>query len=206
MPQIVKNKDTFSGQAFYWLGMIFIFLALFAYGWSRLTQKARPVDLDSIVLPENYRPLNDYGEGDKRDLLEQLNFRRVHENYQSSYLDLINKISQQGPTRVDLKKNKGLFLGYDKARSNLKDTIKKVEEYEKDFRLKCFARMRSIILAVLFYDRQNKTRMTRFKADELVKVGALQEIPVCPRGGRYSIIYKDGRRLFHCSIHGTLRN
>jgi hypothetical protein len=66
--------------------------------------------------------------------------------------------------------------------------------------------MRSLILAVLFHDRKMQKRMTRFNPELLIEIGAMNEIPKCPSGGKYSIIYKDGRRFFHCSIHGTLRN
>lgn len=206
VPLIVKNQEIFSGQKFYWLGMIFIFLAIFAFASNWLSRKTPPVDLDSlpITLPMNGN--QDHGEGEKKNLLEKLNFKQVHENYQQSYLDLVKKISESQTSRIDLRKDMDIFKSYKRAKTDLKETLVKVEEYEKDFRLKCFAKMRSIILAVLFYDRQTQKRMSRFIPEELVKVGALQEIPECPRGGKYSIIYKDGRRLFHCSIHGTLKN
>ncbi|MBU1107493.1 MAG: hypothetical protein KKB51_12555 [Candidatus Riflebacteria bacterium] len=199
----MNSKDIFSGQAFYWLGMIFVFLAVFAFAGSWLQWKTPVV----VVDPSSFRgpPITIDDEGE-RTLFEQLKFQEIHQNYQSSYLDLIQRISQSDTTKIDTQKGRDLFKTYNRARTDYQESRDKIEEYEKDFRIKCFARMRSLILAVLFYDRKTKTRMSTFNPEQLVKVGALQKIPECPRGGNYSIIYKDGRRLFHCSIHGTLRN
>ncbi|PKL42861.1 MAG: hypothetical protein CVV41_12605 [Candidatus Riflebacteria bacterium HGW-Riflebacteria-1] len=151
------------------------------------------------------RPVTIDDEGE-RTLFEQLRIQEVHQQYQTSYLDLVQKISQGDTTKINIQKDRELFKTYNRARTDYQESLNKVEEYEKDFRVKCFARMRSLILAVLFFDRKSNTRMTKFNAEKLIEIGALQEIPECPRGGNYSIIYKDGRRLFHCSIHGTLRN
>lgn len=206
MAQIVKNHEIFSGQKLYWLGMIFIFLAIFAFAYNWLPLRTPKIDLDSIPERFSAHREKDHGETDKKNLLESLNFKQVHENYQQSYLDLVQKISEGKVERLDVRRDKEIFKNYIRAKTYFKDTLGRVEEYEKDFRLKCFARMRSLILAVLFYDRQKKTRMTRFSAEELIEIGALQEAPICPRGGKYSIVYKDGRRLFNCSVHGTLKN
>jgi len=209
--KIVKNNDTLSGQKLYWLGIFFMFLAASVFAFSFisnwLSRKTPPRDLTQITIPP-YNPdsEDDHGEGAKKSLLERLNFKKAHENFQQSYLDLVKNISESSGQKIDIRKQRDIFNNYSRAQNNYKNILGKVEEYEKDFRLKCFARMRSIILAVLFYDRQAKTRMTRFNAEELIKIGALKEIPVCPRGGKYSIVYKDGRRLFNCSIHGTLKN
>ena len=105
-----------------------------------------------------------------------------------------------------LKRDSLLFETYKKAQSNYGKVLKKVEDHEKDFKIKCFARMRKLILAVLYADKKFGKRVTRFDGDKLVEIGALDAIPVCPRGGEYSIIYKNGRRLFNCSIHGVLKN
>ena len=199
----VNSKDFFSGQAFYWLGMIFVFLAVFAFAATWLPWKTPVVEVDPDRFKGTPVTIDDEGE---RTLFEQLKFQEVHQNYQSSYLALIQKISESDTTKINTQKDRELFKPYDRARADYQDSRNKIEEYEKDFRVKCFARMRSLILAVLFYDRKTNTRMTRFIPEQLIEVGALQEIPECPRGGKYSIIYKDGRRLFHCSIHGTLRN
>lgn len=183
-------------------------LALFAFIFSMFIGR-EPAEPDvphrsTVVVSAPETP--DDGSDEKKNLLEKLDFQKKHQQFQASYIDLIQKIGNTDTTKINLRKDRDLFKGYTRAKTDFTDTLKKVEEYEKDFRLKCFARMRSLILAVLFYDRKTGTRMSRFAPDELVKIGALQEIPVCPRGGRYSIVYKDGRRLFHCSIHGTLKN
>ncbi|KAF1080063.1 MAG: hypothetical protein GQF41_3530 [Candidatus Rifleibacterium amylolyticum] len=199
----VNSKEIFSGQHLYWLGMLFVFLAVFAFAANWLQWKTPISDYDPEAYRGNPIAIEDVGE---KTLFEQLRFQEVHQNYQTSYLELIQKISQTDTTKINIQKDRDLFKPYTRARTDYQDSLNKIEEYEKDFRVKCFARMRSLILAVLFYDRKTGSRMTKFSAEKLVEVGALQEIPECPRGGKYSIIYKDGRRLFHCSIHGTLRN
>lgn len=199
----MNTKDFFSGQNLYWLGMIFIFLAIFAYAATWLHWKTPVSDYDPAAYAGRPVTIDEEGE---RTLFQQLKLQEVHQNYQSSYLDLVQKISEKDTTKINTQKDRDLFKPYNRAKADYEESLNKVEEYEKDFRVKCFARMRSLILAVLFYDRKTNARMTKFSAEKLVEVGALQEIPECPRGGKYSIIYKDGRRLFHCSIHGTLRN
>ncbi|MDD2997845.1 MAG: hypothetical protein PHV05_02215 [Candidatus Riflebacteria bacterium] len=186
------------------LGIIFIILAVFSFVIITLA-RSRPLDLPTSVRDPVIASTRNIAET-KESLLEQLNFRKVHETYQASYLDLIQKITESDSTKIDVKKQKEIFKNYSRAKADFRDVLVKVEEYEKDFKLKCFARMRSLILAVLFYDRKNKSRMTKFDPDKLIELGAIQEIPKCPQGGKYSIIYKDGRRLFNCSIHGTLKN
>ena len=199
----VNRKEIFSGQGLYWLGMIFVFLAVFAFGASWLQWRTPVPEFDPDAHKGRPVTIDDEGE---RTLFEQLRIQEVHQQYQTSYLDLVQKISQSDTTKINTQKDRELFKTYNRARTDYQESLNKVEEYEKDFRVKCFARMRSLILAVLFFDRKSNTRMTKFNAEKLIEIGALQEIPECPRGGNYSIIYKDGRRLFHCSIHGTLRN
>ena len=183
--------------------MLFIFLAIFAFSASFLTWKTPVTEVNPN--PEKGTPIaiEDFKE---KTLFEQLNFQRVQQNYQTSYLDLIQKISETDTEKIDTRNARDIFRNYDLAKSEYKSSRSKIDEYEKDFRVKCFGRMRSLIVAVLFYDRKTGKRMTRFNAQQLIETGALQEIPACPRGGTYSIIYKDGRRLFHCSVHGILRN
>jgi hypothetical protein len=162
-----------------------------------------PIDIgpDAVSIPDVNRPGKE-----PEGILNQLKFKEVHENYQRSYLDMINKINRTDTSNIDIKKFRYFFSDYEKSQKNYQRTLKKIEDYQKDFKLKCFARMRSLILAVLFHDRKMKKRMTRFNPELLMKIGALNEIPECPSGGKYSIIYKDGRRFFHCSVHGILRN
>lgn len=199
----MNSKEYFSGQGLYWLGMLFVFLAVFAFAANWLQWKTPVADYD----PEAYRgtpiSIDDLSE---QTLFDQLKFQETHQKYQTSYLELVQRISQTDTTKINTKTDRDLFKPYSRAKTDYQESLDKVEEYEKDFRIKCFARMRSLILAVLFYDRKTNTRMTKFNSEKLIEVGALQEVPVCPRGGKYSIIYKDGRRLFHCSVHGTLRN
>jgi hypothetical protein len=204
----VKSKEIFSGLPAYWLGLALLALAVLAYLFTLISCRppVEPGDPSRPISITTAHQTPDDGSDEKKNLLERLEFQKKHQQFQASYLDLIQKIGNTDTTKINLRKDRDLFKNYTRARTDFTDTLKKVEDYEKDFRLKCFARMRSLILAVLFYDRKAGTRMTRFAPDELIKIGALQEIPVCPRGGRYSIIYKDGRRLFHCSIHGTLKN
>ncbi len=203
----MKSKEFFSALPLHWLGTGLLALAVLAYV-ATLIFSSPSTEPPVIKRPavNNTTSGPDDGSNEKKNLLERLEFQKKHQQFQASYLDLVQKIGTMDTTKINLKKDRELFKGYNRARADFTETLKKVEDYEKDFRLKCFARMRSLILAVLFYDRKNATRMTKFDPDALIKIGALQEIPVCPRGGRYSIIYKDGRRLFHCSIHGTLKN
>ncbi len=203
----VKSKEFFSRIPLQWLGIAFLALAVLSFLASMFINIQPPepyVPTRSTGVSQPVGPVD--GSDEKKNLLERLEFQKKHQNFQASYLDLIQKIGSADTTRINTRKDRDLFKGYNRARADFSDTLKKVEEYEKDFRLKCFAKMRSLILAVLFYDRKIGSRMTKFDAEELVKIGAFQEAPACPRGGRYSIIYKDGRRLFNCSIHGTLKN
>jgi hypothetical protein len=167
-----------------------------------------------------YKPLvvNEIDEledvGDEDDIFEALDFQGVHMAFQQSYLELIDRIdnkevdkkSPDGAIRIDIKRDALLYETYRKAQNNYSKVLKKVEEHEKDFKIKCFGRMRKLILAVLYADKKLGKRVTKFESEKLIEIGALDSIPVCPRGGEYSIIYKNGRRLFNCSIHGVLKN
>jgi len=199
--------ESFSGKKIQLLGIFFIFLAIvaFAANWIISRRQYIPPADDgfngAVAIPEVVgKPLKD------DDILNRVKFKEMHENYQKSYLEMINRINKTDTTQVDVKKMRYFFSDYEKHQQNYRSTLKKVEDYRKDFRIKCFARMRSLILAVLFHDRKMQKRMTKFLPDVLIEIGALTEIPQCPSGGKYSIIFKDGRRFFHCSVHGTLRN
>lgn len=199
--------ETFSGKKFYVLGIIFVFLATlaFAANWyfnRTTTPPAIEIGPRAIPIPD----VNEISAEAAESLLEKLKFKEVHENYQRSYLAMINKISKLDTTKIDVKKYRYFFSDYEKNQKNYRKTLKKIEDYQKDYKIKCFAKMRSIILAVLFHDRKMKKKMTKFNPELLIKIGAMNESPRCPQNGKYSIIYKDGRRFFHCSVHGTLRN
>jgi hypothetical protein len=73
-----------------------------------------------------------------------------------------------------MRKDK-VFQELHPAQNEFQDVLGKVEDTKKDFVSYCFARMRSVILSVLYYDVTTKTRMTKFNGEELVKIGALQE-------------------------------
>lgn len=198
--------ETFSGKKFQLLGIAFLFLAVVAFAASWVISRRQPPPEDvvgpgAIAIPDVVA-----NPEDQESILNQVKFKEVHENYQKSYLEMINKISKTDTSNIDIKKFRYFFSDYERKQENYLKVRKKIEDFQKDFKIKCFAKMRSLILAVLFHDRKMQKRMTRFNPELLIKIGAMNEIPKCPSGGKYSIIYKDGRRFFHCSIHGTLRN
>jgi hypothetical protein len=201
----VKQSDTFSGQIFFGLGVLLVLLAGFAFAFSYITKKTpryqpRVFPIGAISIPENDDP------DSEKTIFERLKFKEAQEMYQQSYLELIKRINETDTSSIDVKKQKSFFYEYNNTQRDYRKVLKKLEESNKDDRLKCFARMRSLILAVMFHDRREKKKMTKFLPEKLIKMGALKEMPICPKGGTYSIIYKDGRRFFHCSIHGVLRN
>lgn len=201
----MNNNVTFSGKNFKLLGVVFLFLAFFAMllTWYLGSRPPEPDSdfTDAIPIPD--KPDKPTG---KKSILDQVRFQEAHENFQRSYLKTINKINNLDTTNIDIKKYRHFFYDYEKDRKHYRKTLQKIEDYRKDFKIKCFARMRSLILAVLFHDRKLKKKMTRFDPELLIEIGALEKMPECPSGGKYSIIYKDGRRFFHCSVHGVLRN
>jgi hypothetical protein len=141
-----------------------------------------------------------------KSILERLKFQKIHEKYQQSYLMMIQKINDTDTTTIDLQKHKYFFSGYKDTKEKYEEALEKLEDYQKTYKVKCFARMRTLIMAVLYHDKKMGRKMTTFDPELLKKIGALDKIPKCPSGGEYSILYKDGRRFFHCSVHGTLRN
>lgn len=208
----MKQQTLFSKQNVLWLGIFLVFLAFLSLFFMFMSRR------NTRQTMTTHKPLvvNDIEVGDITDeenIFESLDFQNVHTAFQKSYLELIQNIDNkevkkgsEGIVRIDLKRDSLLFETYKKAQSNYGKVLKKVEDHEKDFKIKCFARMRKLILAVLYADKKFGKRVTRFDGDKLVEIGALDAIPVCPRGGEYSIIYKNGRRLFNCSIHGVLKN
>lgn len=208
----MKQQTLFSKQNVLWLGIFLVFLAFLSLFFMFMSRRSTRQTI------KTHKPLvvNDIEVGDVKDeenIFESLDFQNVHTAFQKSYLELIDSIDNretkkgsEGVVRIDVKRDALLFETYKKAQSNYGKVLKKVEDHEKDFKIKCFARMRKLILAVLYADKKFGKRVTRFDGDKLVEIGALDAIPVCPRGGEYSIIYKNGRRLFNCSIHGVLKN
>ena len=142
---------------------------------------------------------------DTRSIFDKFKFQEVHREYQKSYLGLVKQIYQQDNKRIDVKEQRGMFFEYSKARKNYQAAIQKITDFEKDQRLRCYSAMRSLILGVIYYDKKAKKKMSRYDPEKLLKEGIFPTPPTCPASGTFSIISRDGRRFFHCSIHGTLR-
>jgi len=138
-------------------------------------------------------------------VFEQFQFKEVHTDFQRSYLQLIQNINGFNSPQVDIRDQKLLFSEYGRAQRKYKDVLKKIAAYSADQKLRCFSIMKSLILAVLYYDKKTNKKMFKYDPEKLLSEKILTSIPKCPDGGEYSIIYKDGRRLFRCSVHGVLR-
>lgn len=204
-----NNKKQESTSKLLWLGVFFVFLAAFSFIYSlysKVTASNKPRKTVSFYDQFTYGSGEDNGETGKRDLLEELNFQAVHGRYQTAYIDLVDRINSMDMSKLNIKEAEYYFNDYKAVQYEYTKTLKKIDDYEKKFKLQCFGRMRSLIMAVLYADKHLKKRVTKFDPEKLIEIGALREVPVCPRGGTYSIIYKDGRRLFNCSMHGILRN
>ena len=210
----MKLQTLFTKQNVLWLGIFLVLLAILSLFFMIMSTRKNRTQIVSRVKPLIVEEIFIDDKVDDDNLFESLDFQNVHKAFQNSYLELIqiieNKTPAKGSTdgtiRIDVNRDMILYETYRKAQSNYSKVLKKVEDREKDYKLKCFARMRKLILAVLYADKKLKKRVTKFDGKNLVEIGALDEIPVCPRGGEYSIIYKDKRRLFNCSIHGILKN
>lgn len=142
---------------------------------------------------------------DTLSIFDQYQFQKTHQEFQKSYLDLVGDIQNQPGPKVDVLEKRAAFSRYTRSRRNYEDVLKKISEAKKEERLKCFAAMKSLIRGILFYDQKTKKKTSRYDPERLVKEGIFTTPPTCPSGGKYSIISRDGRRFFHCDIHGTLR-
>ena len=203
----MTSKINISNQKLLWLGVVLLFLAVVAFIFTLFKREIRIAPSKRSFF-EQFTYVDDLSlsEDGKKDLLETLRFQRMQTMYQASYIDLVERINNMDTTKINTRNAKDVFKDYSKVREDYKRTVKKLDDYEKEYKLKCFSKMRSLILAVLYSDKHFKKRTTKFDPEKLIEIGALQEIPVCPRGGTYSIIYKDRRRLFSCSLHGILKN
>ncbi len=212
----MKSETLFSKQNIKWLGVFLLLLAILSLIFIIMfTRRARSIPVYNKPLIVDDIDVDDVDDKEE-NLFQSLDFQNVHNTFQKSYLELIKAIDSKesrkdaadGTIRIDIKKDKLLFETYKKAQSNYNKVLKKIEDHERDYKLKCFARMRKLILAVLYADKKMKKRVTKFDVEKLTEIGALtpEDIPTCPRGGEYSIIYKNERRLFNCSIHGVLKN
>ncbi len=210
----MKYQSLLTKQNVHWLGIFLVLLAILSLFFMIMSNRKTRHNIVNRIKPLVIDDIDVDGANEDENLFESLDFQNVHRSFQSSYLELIqiidnkepSKGSEDGTVKIDIKKDAILYETYKKAQNNYAKVLKRVEDHEKNFKLKCFARMRKLILAVLYADKKLKKRVTKFDSENLVKIGALDEIPVCPRGGEYSIIYKNGRRLFNCSIHGILKN
>lgn len=208
-----KAKTFFSKQNIYWLGIFLVFLAVLSFVFMMFSSRRTKKIISSHAKPLIVEEIEVADVNEEENLFEALDFQKVHTQFQASYLELVKNISTRQPEKnsdgtihVNVRKEALTFETYKKAQSNYEKVLKKVEKYEKDYKLKCFARMRKLILAVLYCDKKTGKKVTKFDPEKMVEIGAFEEAPTCPRGGEYSIIYKDGRRLFNCSLHGILKN
>jgi hypothetical protein len=204
----VTKKSNINTDKLLWLGVVLLFLALIAFVYVLFNRSKNPIPTGKTYFDQFTYVSDDdlLGEDGKKDLLEALKFQKVHTLYQASYVELVDKINNLDTSKINIRNAQGIFDDYNNVKREYTRTLKRIDEYEKEYKLKCFARMRSLILAVLYSDKHFKKRTTKFDPEVFIEIGALQEIPVCPRGGEYSIVYKDGRRLFRCSKHGILKN
>ena len=138
-------------------------------------------------------------------LFSRYQIQEAHQNYQSAYLDLIGKMNSLEAGKLSPEQQKNLFNNYLNSSRKYQGIVQKIREEEERLREKCNSIMRSLISGILVYDKMSKTKMFKFDAQKLIKQGILKEPPQCPRDGTYSIYYKDGRRTFFCTIHGTLK-
>ncbi len=138
-------------------------------------------------------------------ILEVLQFQKAHHEFQQSYLNLMQKIGSAVPKPIDIKEQRLLYSEYSRSARKYREVMKKLVDYQKDSKLRCFAQMKSLILGILYYDKKHQKKMSKFDPQKLLEEGALKEIPRCPNGGEYMIIFRDNRRHFRCSLHGNLR-
>lgn len=141
-----------------------------------------------------------------RSIFYQHKIQEAQQNYQHAYLDLITKINTldtKSPGKM--KEQMQIFYNYSNAVKNYREVLKKVREYEKTGTEKCNSVMRSLVSAVQVYDKLANKKMFKYDPQKLIEAGILKEPLVCPREGEFTIYYKDGRRVFRCSVHGTLK-
>jgi hypothetical protein len=201
----MKMKPTLPGNAPADICRV-VWLCLLLAGLSGcFGSKPDPVPIPSDAIPFGIM-LESGVASDPESIFNQLQFQKVHTDFQQSYLTLIDRINFNSGEKIDIKEQRVLFLEYKRRQRNYQETLKKVAEHEKDVKLKCFGQMKSLILAVLYLDKKTGKRQNKYDPDLLSAEGIMRSPPLCPENGKYSIIAKDGRRFFHCSIHGVLRN
>lgn len=167
--------------------------------------REEPEPIEPVTLPASQGQPISLDATDTLSIFDKFKFQEVHRDYQKSYLDLVSKIYSQENQKIDVREHQGAFSSYSRARRNYQDVLQKISNYEKDQRLRCYSTMKSLILGIMYYDKKTKKKMSRYDPEKLLKEGIFPTPPTCPSGGAFSIISRDGRRFFHCSVHGTLR-
>jgi hypothetical protein len=177
------------------------FCLLFSTGCGSPPPPSDPENPSGILEP----PLFPATGSQTSSIFYRLKIQEAERNYQKSYLNLIEKLNNTDISKMRDRDKLALFYEYNNASQKYRDIVKKVKEYEKESREKCNSIMRSLISGVQVYDKLTNKKLFKFDAAKLVELKILKETPVCPGGGEYAIFYKDGRRLFRCSTHGTLK-
>lgn len=196
---MAQTRDRPEGSPFRWVGL-FLVLVWCTGCW--------PGDEEVPVTPEQPTatpPPVAVEASDTLSIFDQYRFQETHQEFQKSYLDLVEDIQNQPTAKVDVQERRTSISRYTRSRKNYEEVLKKISEAKKEERLKCFATMKSLIRGILFFDQKTKKKTSRYDPERLVKEGIFTTPPTCPSGGKYSIISRDGRRFFHCDIHGTLR-
>lgn len=193
---------SFPGRVLTCLGVFALLSFLSWLGCSSTPSDPPPPD-DAIAIP---LPRPGQTATEAVDIFEKLHFQRVHQDLQHSYLTLIDKINDPNITSVDVKSQRSMYVRYQAAQNKYQDTIRKVVDLQKDQKLKCFSMMKSLVRGIVFYDQKVGKKLTRFDPDQLLREHIFSTIPSCPENGTYTIIVRNERRFFHCSIHGILRN
>lgn len=198
----MSNNDLLSGNALLWLGGSFLLLACFALFIGYFVEPPeRYTRSQRIHIPEPVR----YNE-DADNLFDRINFQQSQENYQRSYLQLVNHISEVDTTNINVDDHRETFQQYDTQLKRYRNARQKIDEYERTFKEKCFRRMRGLIQSIIHHESAVGDRMMILDYELLFETNSIEEKPLCPRGGTYRIINRGGRRVFNCSVHGTLRN
>ncbi|HOY68587.1 MAG TPA: hypothetical protein PLP29_17035 [Candidatus Ozemobacteraceae bacterium] len=182
--------------------LCFLAFALFLCGCGGVTP---PESTPRTARPAQARPATATAGIASGSVFEQVRFKEVHTEFQQTYLNLIQNINAFNTPSVDIKTHRSMFSEYGRAQRRYQDVLKKISSYAEDQKLRCFSIMKSMILAILYYDKKTGKKMFKFDPDKLKSEKILVDTPRCPDGGEYSIVYKDGRRLFRCSLHGILR-
>ncbi|MBF0409467.1 MAG: hypothetical protein HQM10_19160 [Candidatus Riflebacteria bacterium] len=142
----------------------------------------------------------------KSDIFERYHFPALHEDYQKTYLDLVKKINSIDSSKgLDIKQQKEIFKEYSFAAKKYQDAVEKISREQSGMKSKCFSTMKSLVLAVVFFDKKMNRKMFKFDSKRLVEAGIIKDEPLCPGNGEYSIFYKDGKRFLKCSVHGSLK-